>query len=211
MDRGKYSILTFITILGLLYAWPERICVLRGNHERDNIDKRSPQRFEAEIRHRYYKRPDFIHITRFFRFIFILLPLSALTPQKSLCLHGGIPEDMDRIEDLEIIPKPHSDWITLSESNNRKKASNYLDQIRWNDPDEHLSDEEFEISDRGFEFRKFSCMTTLKFLEKSGANRLIRSHESTRGGFQLLFNKKLIHIFSTEPYDYQIRKAAVVH
>ena len=39
-----------------------------------------------------------------------------------------------------------------------------------------------------------------EFLEKANVNRLIRSHQSTRGAYENLWDGLLIHIFSAYPY-----------
>lgn len=40
----------------------------------------------------------------------------------------------------------------------------------------------------------------MDFLKDSGYKRLIRSHEASRGTYQILWNGKLIHVFSAYPY-----------
>ena len=50
-----------------------------------------------------------------------------------------------------------------------------------------------------------------QFLELNNQKRIIRSHEDVRGGYQMVFPDVLYHIFSSEPYFGQIKKAYTIH
>ena len=46
----------------------------------------------------------------------------------------------------------------------------------------------------------FNRRALTDFFKDSGYKRLIRSHESSRGPYQILWNGRLIHVFSAHPY-----------
>ena len=117
---------------------------------------------------------------------------------------------MDSIKDLKIIPKPHYNIANLGDKELIYKAYAIFEQLRWNDPREDQV-QPFDISFRGGNIKYFNEQVLLRFLEKSGQNRIIRSHESSRGGFANLFNGKLIHVFSAEPYFNKVPQGYILH
>lgn len=200
IDRGSESFLTFLTILILFHTWPDRICILRGNHEQQELHRLigpSTSSLEKKIRKRYYKLKDSILIRNLCHSIIDNLPWAAMTPQKSLCLHGGVPCGLSQIQIINEEPKSFATEQSLPED--KRRVMVLMDQIIWNDPQEAMQDD-FGPSDRGIEYKSFNHAALLRFLSNSGALRLIRAHESTRGAFQILFGGELIHIFSSEPY-----------
>ncbi len=205
VDRGQHGLVNFSLILALMCAWPENVILLRGNHE-DRLMNQN-YGFQQELLS-YYDFRTFKQIEEHIGNLYDLLSLAAITPKRSICIHGGIPQDMENIHELEIIPKPHRDLSSIADEMQREKAYNLFEQIRWNDPRER-QDENFKESYRGFYF--FNKDVVNKFLEKSNAKRIIRAHESGRGGYMNLFNGKLLHVFSAEPYGGIISMAFVIH
>nr|MDO8117639.1 hypothetical protein [Candidatus Sigynarchaeota archaeon] len=141
--------------------------------------------------------------------IYDLFPLSVITPRGSICIHGGIPKGMASIHEVNEIPKPVTK-LNMYPENAKKILYGFLIQLLWNDPDENLASE-FAGSVRGPGIYFFNQSALLSFLEQSNCLRLIRAHESRRGGFQSLFGGKLLHVFSTEPYFGQVVKAHLIH
>jgi len=205
VDRGESGFVNFALVLALKCAWPDNVIILRGNHE--DIAMNQSYGLQQELLS-YYNYEKYKQIAESIDIIYNYLSLAAITPQRSIAFHGGIPQEMERIDDLEIIPKPHGKIAAISDETERKKAYNYFEQLRWNDPREN-QEEEFAESFRGFYF--FNKQVVERFLEKSGAKRIIRSHESRRGGFMSLFEGKVLHVFSAEPYGGIISMAFVIH
>ena len=83
-------------------------------------------------------------------------------------------------------------------------------QINWNDPVEDQK-ANFDYSYRGLDIFTFNEKALQNFLTKTKCSRIIRAHESSRGGFQSIFHGKLLHIFSSQPYFGKIKQAYVIH
>jgi hypothetical protein len=205
VDRGESGLVNFALILALMIAWPENVVLLRGNHEQIIMNKNYG--FQTELLS-YYDYANYRQIEELIDMIYDHLSIAAITPQGSIALHGGIPQELDNINELEIIPKPHAKIALISDEVERNKAHKYFEQIRWNDPRENQK-ERFLGSYRGYYF--FNETVVNDFLKNSNAKRIIRAHESGRGGYMNLFDGKLIHVFSAEPYGGIISMAFVIH
>ena len=205
VDRGKHSLVNLSFILSLMIAFPSNVLVLRGNHEDFEINQ--VYGFHDELLS-YYNYNDFKKMLDLIENIYHNLPLAAVTPKRSACFHGGISQTMESINDLEIIPKPHTNIDTISDENLRKKALNLYKQIRWNDPCED-QEEDFLKTERGYYCFNFDV--TERFLVASNLKRIIRGHEAVRGGFMSLFGGKILHVHSAEPPKLKFLKGAVIH
>jgi len=208
VDRGEHSLLVLGLILSLMLAWPNHVIGLRGNHE--DLDLNYQYGMANELRQYYPSPDDIIQINKTIERIYDHLPLAAQSPQGSICMHGGIPKYIKNIHELNQIPKPHSNLLQINDKGLMKKLYRIFYQIRWNDPREQQK-QRFRISGRGPNSITFNEDVVSDFVNTNGVNRVIRSHESSRGGFQTLFNGQLLHIFSAEPYYGRVPKAYVLH
>ncbi|MHA1584849.1 MAG: metallophosphoesterase [Promethearchaeota archaeon] len=235
VDRGSHSLTILLSVYALKLAFPDRICLLKGNHEDINMNKKYGfydeiiAKFDLKIMEKIDESYNYIS-------------LMAITPARSFCVHGGLPRNIISIEELRKITKPYFE-LGLIKSNQqkikqdlitskKKKDSNHDEkkidlfslsrppgsenkllynayyQMLWNDPFEDISG--FLNSKRGNNMFKFGEDVVNQFLSVNQLKRIIRSHESSRGPFQQVF-KGLIHIFSSGPYKKPSEKALLVH
>ncbi len=208
VDRGPHSLINFIYLLCLLLTWPERVILLRGNHEDLSLNDYYGFRDELST---LYPSIEYKKIAGIMEEIYEYLSLAAITPSRSIAVHAGIPQKLKEIQEIEQIPKPHSAMVQKFRSPKELlKFYPILEQLRWNDP-RIGQDKRFTPSNRGENIYFFNQEVVKDFLRHSNANRIIRSHESRRGGYANLFNGNLIHIFSTEPYFGYVKKAYILH
>lgn len=207
VDRGKDALLVICYLFTLNQMYPEHIQLLRGNHEDQQLNLRYG--FSRELSSHYPDNEKKQRIHDLLDQTFNFLSLSAITPKNSMCMHGGIPNGNPTITEINQLPKPHFNLIR-EEKERREHLKSIMDGILWNDPSQKIS-KEFVDSPRGYGFYLFSEEANNKFLDKNHLSRIIRAHESSRGGFEKLFAGRLLHIFSTEPYFGQIEKAYVLH
>ena len=97
VDRGYHSVETFLLLLCLKVRYPEKISLLRGNHESRQITQ--VYGFYDESL-RKYKSPD---VWKYCNDVFDLLPLSAVIDGKIFCVHGGISPSLLSITDVRNI------------------------------------------------------------------------------------------------------------
>lgn len=99
VDRGPNSVDTIVYLLLLKVKFPEKITLLRGNHE-SIISFRYG--FYNECFHKYND----VSVWKLFIQLFELLPLAAVIDDKIFCVHGGLSSQMKSIDDIRILNKP---------------------------------------------------------------------------------------------------------
>lgn len=192
IDDGITSILNLAYLLSLSLAFPDRIVLLRGNHE--DLDYNAMYGFGEALKQLFPKSSDYDSITSHLRLLYDHLPLAVITPQKSFCVHGGIPKNVDSLEPLLQIPKPHSKIEEIVDIELQEQIKSIFDELRWNDP---IEKDLQEPDDKSYHRSNFYTQFQLyRFLQNTGFNRLIRSHESQRGSFEDMFEGSLLHVLS---------------
>jgi diadenosine tetraphosphatase ApaH/serine/threonine PP2A family protein phosphatase len=123
--------------------------------------------------------------------LYNVLPYAAVINNKILCVHGGIPEDMEILKKLKGFKTKEirQIWDNISEQ---------LMQITWNDPKENI--EGFTDSFRGPGIKFFGQKVFEGFMKANNLKYLIRSHEMFPEGYKWFFVNRLLSIFSSENY-----------
>jgi len=99
VDRGKQSLETVSLLLAYKIKFPNKIYLLRGNHE-SSVTNRI-YGFYDECRRRYNVR-----LWRNFTDLFNYLPVSAMIDDKIFCMHGGLSPDLRNTSQINDIPRP---------------------------------------------------------------------------------------------------------
>lgn len=117
VDRGKQSIETICLLLAFKVKYPERLFLLRGNHECHSINRMYG--FYDECRRRYSMK-----VWKDFALCFNQLPVAAVIDDRVLCMHGGLSPDLS---DLQII----------NEQNRPQEVpdAGLLCDLVWSDPE----------------------------------------------------------------------------
>lgn len=210
VDRGAHQLLNFAFVLSLAAVHPKRVTVLRGNHE--DLQTNRHYGFLSELALAYPSEDDLRKVVAAVDATYDSLSLAVTTAGGTIGFHGGVPKTLSRAQDLLRLPKPHSLFLDADASSDEgvEWAQKTFFQLSWNDPNEHQS-QDWTPSFRGPGIYRFGEAVLDRFLSASGKRRLVRAHESSRGGFQSLWGGKLLHVFSTEPYFGQVSRACVVH
>ncbi len=209
VDRGDRSLEAFIFVIILSIIWPERVILLKGNHEDLFVNQHFG--FYDDLKSNL-SLSDKIKVNKIYQILedmYDHLSLMAITPRRSVCVHAGIPLLYFELADFFKIPKPHSLIERESDRTKQKTMYDIYMQVRWNDSSENTLRNPLTQAYHGFYF--YSESEVMRFLDKNDYRRIVKSHEARRGGYQDLFNGKLIHIFSTEPYFDQIDTAYVLY
>lgn len=188
IDRGKQQLecICFLLILKILFK--DKVILLRGNHETELVNSHYGFK-EVVDDNLLYKR---------FNILFMKLPVAAVvnirTSSKNkdnvhiLCVHGGISEKIDKLEELE------KDYIV-----------DEYEPLFWNDPSWDETIKGYVNNKRST--KDFGKDVFLKFMQKNKLKLLIRSHQVTpkiaKQGYDICFDNKLLSIFSCCAYSGQ--------
>jgi len=185
VDRGPKQLECLIIVLALKILFPSKFYLLRGNHETLEINQRYG--FFQDFISRFNDQSKFNEILN----IYNVIPICALINGTVLCLHGGIPQDIDILKKIE--GKKCKDFNALDGS-----VKQGIFQIMWNDPKSGLQG--FSDSFRGLGIKIFGNEAFGNFMECNNLNYLIRAHECFPEGYRWFFNKRLLSIFSSANY-----------
>lgn len=189
VDRGFHSIETFCLLLCLKVKFPDRITLLRGNHESRQITQ--VYGFYDEC-NRKYSDGD---VWRVFTDLFDFLPLAAIVNGDVFCCHGGLSPTFETIEDIQKINRrvevPHTGAMC---------------DILWSDPDEISG---WGDSPRGAGFL-FGVDITKKFNAKNNLKMICRAHQLAMDGYNWNHENTCVTVFSAPNYCYRCGNIATL-
>ena len=179
VDRGKQSLETICLLLAYKRKFPNKVHLLRGNHE-SSVTNRI-YGFYDECKRRYNVR-----LWRNFTELFNYLPVAALIDDKILCMHGGLSPDLRNLNSISEITRPTD-----------IPDSGLLCDLLWSDPDKETL--EFDENDRGVSW-VFGEKIVNEFNRKNDLDLIIRAHQVVDDGYEFFANRQLITIFSAPNY-----------
>ena len=183
VDRGLNSVELIIYLITMKAINPEKIIMIRGNHE--NRVQTSVYGFQEECTIKYD-----LYIYWKFCELFEYLPVAVIVNQKYFCVHGGIKPDLSL------------DWI---KNNDRLQEFSELSSLFWGDPTDDI--EYFTESSRGAGYL-YGCKAVEEFLKSINCEFLIRSHQLVFNGIEEKLNGKCITVWSAPNYCYKCKNIA---
>ena len=179
VDRGKQSLETVCLLLCYKIKFPEKVTLLRGNHE-SSVTNRI-YGFYDECKRRYNVR-----IWRSFTDLFNWLPVAAIIDEKILCMHGGLSPELKNLQNITDISRPTDIPDT-----------GLLCDLLWSDPDKDCI--EYDENDRGVSVI-FGEKIVQDFNKKNDLDLIIRAHQVVDDGYEFFAQRQLITIFSAPNY-----------
>jgi len=181
VDRGKQSLECILLLLCLKIKYPDKIFLLRGNHESESINK--IYGFYDECKRR-------LSVKCFKKIInlFNMLPISALINENILCMHGGLSKELKTIDQINNILRPTD-----------IPDEGLLCDLLWSDPNETLLEEDYGKNERNISVT-FSKKVVKEFEEKNNLDLICRAHQVVEEGFEFFAEMKLVTIFTAPNY-----------
>ena len=179
VDRGKQSLETVCLLLSYKIKYPDKVTLLRGNHE-SSVTNRI-YGFYDECKRRYNVR-----LWKSFTELFNYLPVAAIIDDKILCMHGGLSPELKNIQNISDISRPTDIPDT-----------GLLCDLLWSDPDKDVV--EYDENDRGVSVI-FGEKIVQDFNKKNDLDLIIRAHQVVDDGYEFFAQRQLITIFSAPNY-----------
>lgn len=188
VDRGYYSVETVTLLVTLKVRYPQRVTLLRGNHESRQITQ--VYGFYDECVKKYGSAEVWNMYTCFFDY----LPLGALVNNEILCIHGGLSpaiETIDAIRELDRMQEiPHEGPMA---------------DLLWSDPEDTTNN--FGVSPRGAGYT-FGSGSSHQFLHFNNLTKICRAHQLVDNGYNVLHGGNVVTLFSAPNYCYRCQNKA---
>lgn len=179
VDRGPHSIETISLLLAYKVLYPDRIFILRGNHESADICR--IYGFYDECKRRFAPK-----LWRRFTDLFGYLPLAALISSKIFCAHGGISPKLQDLKALEAVKRP----LEVPDEG-------LVTDVLWSDPDPDIYG--WGENERGVSFT-FGPDQVKQFLHRNDLDLICRAHQVVEDGYEFFADRRLVTIFSATNY-----------
>lgn len=180
VDRGKYGIESVALLMGLKVLHPDKMYLLRGNHETAQVNKQYG--FFDECKKKFS-----VKLYKKFSDVFMCLPLAGLISDAILCMHGGISQELTSLNSIERLKLP-------AEVPDAGLACDLL----WADPD--ASVDGWATSDRGVSFL-FGKAPLQKLLDALDIDLVVRAHQVMEKGYSFFDpERRLVTVFSATNY-----------
>ena len=210
VDRGYYSLETFTRLMTLKAKYPDRVVLLRGNHETRQItqvygfydecveegDAPRALRPDRRARRRCQNKYGNANAWRYCCQVFDLLSVSALIDGTIFCVHGGLSPEVGTLDQIRTIERnveiPHE--------------GAFCDLV-WSDPDEV---ESWALSPRGAGYI-FGAKVTKEFTDANGIELICRAHQLVQEGYKFMFpSENLVTVWSAPNYCYRCGNVASI-
>jgi len=189
VDRGFNSVETFLLLIALKVRYPDRITLIRGNHESRQITQ--VYGFYDECLRKYRS----VNVWRYCTEIFDYLALAAMIDDRIFCVHGGLSPSINTLDQIRAIDRkqevPHEGPMC---------------DLLWSDPEEI---DGWGLSPRGAGYL-FGGDVVAQFNQMNNVDLICRAHQLVMEGYKHMFNETLVTVWSAPNYCYRCGNVAAI-
>jgi protein phosphatase len=192
-DRGTHSPEVYYVVLKLKEMFPERVILMRGNHEGPPDLLASPHDLPSQMKNKFREKGSEAYLK--LRELYNHLYTGVIIKERIVLLHGGAPSQATTINDIAYAHETHP-------------HERYLEEILWNDPWKGIKGT--IASPRGAG-RLFGEDVTNKLLKMLNVKALIRGHQSCPDGYKSMHGGRVLTLFSRKGPPYNNTFGAYLH
>lgn len=189
VDRGFNSVETLQLLLALKVRWPDRITLIRGNHECRQITQ--VYGFYDECMRKYGNA----NVWRYCTEVFDLLSLGAVIEGQAFCVHGGLSPSVNELDHIQTIDRkqevPHDGAMC---------------DLLWSDPEDIKG---WAVSPRGAGYL-FGDDIVSQFNHVNNLSLIARAHQLVMEGYRNMFDDRLVTVWSAPNYCYRCGNVAAL-
>ncbi|KAH7544451.1 hypothetical protein JRO89_XS15G0168600 [Xanthoceras sorbifolium] len=180
----------FESIYKLTVRYPDRITLIRGNHESRQITQ--VYGFYDECLRKYGS----VNVWRYCTDIFDYLSLSALIENKIFSVHGGLSPAISTLDQIRTIDRkqevPHDGAMC---------------DLLWSDPEDIVDG--WGLSPRGAGYL-FGGSVVTSFNHSNNIDYICRAHQLVMEGYKWMFNNQIVTVWSAPNYCYRCGNVAAI-
>lgn len=171
VDRGLFSVETYLYLILLKTHYPNNIYLLRGNHESERMTRYFTFKQECTYKYGDEAYENFLKS-------FNTLPIAAVIQKMAFCSHAGISPELKQAKMINSV--------------NRFKELEYKGlfcDIVWSDPHEFYDlglGRSWEVNEKRKCSYKYNYEDVIKFLDANSLSMIIRAHEVQEHGYNLM-------------------------
>ena len=181
VDRGYFSLETYLYLVALKLKYPNNMHLLRGNHECRQVSK--IYGFYTETLQNY----GHAGIWNLCQETFDLLPISAIIDKKIFATHGGLSPDVQLVEQVNLFDRQ----IELP-------VQGPICDLTWSDPEDV---DGWVVNQRGAGWL-FGSRPTNEFVHNNKIELIARAHQLVMEGYKYHHSEKVITVWSAPNYSY---------
>lgn len=121
IDRGKQSVECMVLLFAYKIKYPDKVHLLRGNHESERINR--IYGFYDECKRRFS-----VKMWKEFCNVFNCMPCCGIISETIICMHGGLSPELDDLEKINAIERP-----------TEIPEEGLMTDLVWADPDSELT------------------------------------------------------------------------
>eukprot|EP01013_Petalomonas_cantuscygni_P038969 TRINITY_DN70238_c0_g1_i1.p1 TRINITY_DN70238_c0_g1~~TRINITY_DN70238_c0_g1_i1.p1 ORF type:complete len:309 (+),score=44.37 TRINITY_DN70238_c0_g1_i1:210-1136(+) len=190
VDRGSFSVEVLQYLLLLKARWPDRVTLIRGNHESRQVT-RIYGFFDECVR-------KYANLSCWFLCCdaFDLFATAALVDESVLCVHGGLSPDVAYIDQIRLIDR----FCEVP------TQGPYCDLL-WSDPDDDV--DPWGTSPRGAGWL-FGPRISSIFARANDLELVCRAHQLVNEGYKYHFGGEVVTVWSAPNYVYRCGNLASI-
>ncbi|KAM0717255.1 hypothetical protein Q7P37_007107 [Cladosporium fusiforme] len=190
VDRGYFSLETFTLLMCLKAKYPDKITLVRGNHESRQITQ--VYGFYEECQQKYGNASVWKSCCQVFDF----LALAAIIDGRVLCVHGGLSPEIRTLDQIRVVARaqeiPHE--------------GAFCDLV-WSDPEDV---DTWAVSPRGAGWL-FGDKVSTEFNHVNNLQLIARAHQLVNEGYKYHFqSQEVVTVWSAPNYCYRCGNVASI-